>query len=60
MPLWIWFVIAGIIVSAIMTVRTAKMERRQEDEYLEQEGQKYLDRMREEQEKRKSEIHHSA
>lgn len=55
MPIWIWFVLAGIIVSAVMTVRTAKQDRKEEDLYIEQEGQKYMDRMKEAQE-RKSQV----
>jgi hypothetical protein len=52
MPIWIWFVVAGIVVSAVMAVRTAKIERRQENNFIELEGQKYIDRMKEEQEKK--------
>lgn len=52
MPIWIWFVLAGIIVSAVMTVRTAKQERKEEDLYIEQEGQKYMDRMNEEKDRK--------
>ncbi|RFU62110.1 sporulation YhaL family protein [Peribacillus glennii] len=54
MPIWIWLVLAGIIVSAVMTVRTAKQERKEDELYIEQEGQKYIDRMNEEKEKKKS------
>ncbi|RFU64406.1 hypothetical protein D0469_18725 [Peribacillus saganii] len=52
MPIWIWFVVAGIIVSAVMAVRTARLERIQEQEWIEQEGQKYIDRIREDKEKK--------
>ncbi|WP_308315080.1 sporulation YhaL family protein [Bacillus sp. M6-12] len=52
MPIWIWFVVAGIIVSAVMAVRTARLERVQEQEWIEQEGQKYIDRINEDKEKK--------
>lgn len=53
MPLWIWFVFIGIIVSAIMSIRTARQERQIENTWIEEEGQKYMERMRIEQEKRR-------
>ncbi|PLS17526.1 hypothetical protein CVD28_11030 [Bacillus sp. M6-12] len=52
LPIWIWFVVAGIIVSAVMAVRTARLERVQEQEWIEQEGQKYIDRINEDKEKK--------
>ncbi len=54
MPIWIWFVFVGIVVSAIMAIRTARQERLIENTWIEEEGQKYMERMRIEQEKRKS------
>lgn len=54
MPIWIWFVFVGIVVSAIMAIRTARQERLIENTWIEEEGQKYIERMRIEQEKRKS------
>lgn len=55
MPLWVWFVFIGIIISAIMAIRTARQERMMENTWIEEEGQKYIERMRIEQEKRKKE-----
>ena len=52
MPLWIWFVFIGIVVSAVMSIRTARQERLIEETWIEEEGQKYMERMRIEQEKR--------
>lgn len=53
MPLWIWFVFIGIVVSAVMSIRTARQERLIENTWIEEEGQKYMERMRIEQEQRK-------
>ena len=53
MPLWIWFVFIGIVVSAVMSIRTARQERLIEETWIEEEGQKYMERMRIEQEKRR-------
>lgn len=55
MPLWVWFVFIGIIVSAIMAIRTARQERIMENTWIEEEGQKYMERMRIEKEKREKE-----
>lgn len=52
MPIWIWFVFIGIVVSAIMSIRTAQQERQIEHTWIEEEGQKYMERIRIEQEKR--------
>jgi cell division protein FtsL len=52
MPLWIWLVFIGIVISAIMAIRTARQERLIENAWIEEEGQKYMERMRIEQEKR--------
>lgn len=54
MPIWIWFVLIGIVVSAIMSIRTARQERLIENTWIEEEGQKYMERMRLEQEQRKN------
>ncbi|SFB95431.1 Sporulation protein YhaL [Bacillus sp. OV322] len=53
MPFWIWIIFAGIIVSAIMAVYTAKQDRKLENDWIEKEGQKYIDRMKLEKEKKK-------
>lgn len=56
MPIWIWFVFAGILVSAIMAVYTARKDQEQEHDWIEQQGQKYMERMLQEQETRSSEL----
>ncbi len=53
MEIWIYFVIAGIIVSGFMAVRAARQEKQIEDQWIEQEGEKFIARMNEEKEKRK-------
>ncbi|WP_409294818.1 sporulation YhaL family protein [Peribacillus sp. SCS-26] len=52
MPVWVWFVLAGIVSSAIMTVKTAREDRRQEMAWIEEEGMKFMNRMEEEKRKR--------
>ena len=52
MPLWIWFVLIGIVVSAVMSIRTARQERLIENTWIEEEGEKYMERLRIEQEHR--------
>ncbi|MGE7761145.1 sporulation YhaL family protein [Peribacillus sp. NPDC097895] len=56
MPIWIWFVFIGIIVSAVMSIWTARQERLIDDAWIEKEGQKYIERMEEERERRKKDI----
>ncbi|MBA4535665.1 sporulation YhaL family protein [Bacillus aquiflavi] len=47
-PIWIYFVLAGIAVSAYMTIKTAKEEKQRESELIEQEGEVYMHRLEEE------------
>ncbi|WHY57785.1 sporulation YhaL family protein [Peribacillus simplex] len=60
MPIWIWFVFIGIIVSAVMSIWTARQERLIDDAWIEKEGQKYIERMEEERERRKKDINPGA
>ncbi|MBO1000138.1 hypothetical protein IOC57_20660 [Bacillus sp. SD075] len=60
MPIWIWFVFIGIIVSAVMSIWTARQERLIDDAWIEKEGQKYIERMEEERERRKKDINQGA
>lgn len=55
LPIWIYFVIAGIVISAFMAVKTAKEDRDQEMEWIEKEGEEYIDRMKEEKARRNQE-----
>lgn len=51
-PVWIYFIVSGIIISALMAVKTGKEERVEEVEHIEKEGEVYIKRMEEEKEKR--------
>lgn len=46
--------VSGIIVSGIMTVKTGREEREIENDFIEQEGNKYITRMNEEKIKRQN------
>lgn len=47
-PLWVYFVVIGIIISAYMVIRTGKEERRIEEEIIEKEGEVYIERLEKE------------
>lgn len=51
-PIWVYFVLVGIIVSAIMVIKTGNEERKIENKYIEKEGNVYIERMYEEKKKR--------
>lgn len=53
MPFWIWLVVAGIVISAYMTIRTHREEQEKELQEAELEGAIYIERMEKEKEKRK-------
>ena len=44
--------IVGIVVSAFMVIKTGRDENKIENDYIEQEGQKYIERMHEEKARR--------
>ena len=50
MPFWVWLVVLGILL-VYMTIRTNREEREMELKEAEQEGEIYLERIREEREK---------
>ncbi|WP_404799177.1 sporulation YhaL family protein [Bacillus aerolatus] len=52
LPLWIYAVVAGILFSAFMTVKTSRAEKKTDLEFIEQEGQVYIQRMEKERELR--------
>ncbi|MED1561056.1 hypothetical protein AJ85_07175 [Alkalihalobacillus alcalophilus ATCC 27647 = CGMCC 1.3604] len=54
-PWWIFLVIFGILFSAYMSMKYSLEERHVEHEFIEKEGQIYLERIEEEREKRKIE-----
>ncbi|WP_053361802.1 sporulation YhaL family protein [Bacillus sp. FJAT-27251] len=55
-PIWVYFVGAGILISAFMAIRTGKEERKQEMESIEREGEIYMKRLEREKEKREGSL----
>ncbi|WP_416828664.1 sporulation YhaL family protein [Ectobacillus polymachus] len=52
MPLWVYVVIIGIAISGFMTLYTTKKEEEIDQEFIEREGEIYLDRIRAEKHRR--------
>ncbi|WP_042349670.1 sporulation YhaL family protein [Bacillus massiliigorillae] len=52
MSIFIALIIAGIIGSGIMVIKTGREERQTENDWIEQEGEKYIARMNEEKTRR--------
>jgi hypothetical protein len=52
-PLWVYFVVSGILVSAFMALKTGREERKFEMQIIEREGEVYMDRLEKEKEERK-------
>lgn len=55
LPFWVYLIVVGIFFSAYMAVKTAKEERELELEWIEKEGEIYMERMEAEKERRKGE-----
>ncbi|MGG5253347.1 sporulation YhaL family protein [Neobacillus sp. SM06] len=53
-PIWVYMVAAGIIISALMAYKTGKEEREAEFETIEREGEVYMKRLEQEKENRES------
>jgi Na+/glutamate symporter len=53
-PIWIYAIFAGIIISAFMALKTGREERELETENIEREGEVYIKRMEEEKEQRET------
>ncbi|GER65810.1 hypothetical protein BpJC7_13090 [Weizmannia acidilactici] len=51
-PIWIYFVVAGIVICAFMAVKSARDEREQEQAWIEKEGEVFIERMKKEKEMR--------
>ncbi|WP_066174243.1 sporulation YhaL family protein [Bacillus marinisedimentorum] len=58
LPWWIYLVLAGIAGSAFMLIKTLISEKKMEQYYIEKEGRVYLDRIKEEKERRKERSRH--
>lgn len=52
-PIWIYAVVVGIAVSALMAIKTGREERQLELENIEQEGEIYIKRLEQEKETRR-------
>ncbi|MCR2821082.1 sporulation YhaL family protein [Lederbergia panacisoli] len=53
LPIWVYIVILGIFTSAFMAIKTAKEDKELETEWIEKEGQVYIERMEKEKEQRR-------
>lgn len=51
-PIWVFAVLIGIMISAYMAIRTGKEERQLEMEIIEREGEVYMNRLEIEKESR--------
>jgi hypothetical protein len=53
-PIWVYAVVAGIIISAVMAIKTGREERVFELENIEKEGEVYMKRLENEKETRET------
>ena len=51
-PIWVYAVVVGIVISALMAIKTGREERLLEMENIEKEGEIYLTRQEQEKERR--------
>lgn len=51
-PIWVYAVVVGIVISALMAIKTGREERMLEMENIEKEGEVYLTRLEQEKERR--------
>lgn len=51
-PIWVFAIVFGIIISAVMAIRTGREESKLEMENIEREGEIYIGRLEREKEKR--------
>ena len=54
-PFWVYAVVAGIIISAVMAIKTGREERVLELENIEKEGEVFMQRLEHEKETRETE-----
>jgi len=55
-PIWVFAVAAGIIISAFMAIKSGREDRQQEMEIIEREGKIYMERLEKEKEKRQGSL----
>ena len=53
LPFWMYLVVAGIVLSAYMVIRTGKEERRIEEKIIEREGEIYMERLKQKKDEKK-------
>ena len=53
-PFWVYFIAAGILLSAYMAIKAGREEREAENESIELEGRVYIERIEKEREERKT------
>jgi hypothetical protein len=53
-PFWVFAVVVGIVVSALMAMKTGREERMLEMENIEKEGEIYINRLEREKEERQA------
>ena len=51
-PVWVYFVVTGILLSAFMAIKTGNEERRMEFQAIEREGEIYMKRLEQEKEQK--------
>jgi Na+/glutamate symporter len=51
-PIWVYAVVVGIVISALMAIKTGREERQLEMESIEKEGEIYITRLEREKEMR--------
>ncbi|CRK83547.1 sporulation YhaL family protein [Neobacillus massiliamazoniensis] len=47
-PIWVYAVVVGIVISALMAIKTGREERLLEQETIEKEGEIYMERLKRE------------
>jgi hypothetical protein len=52
LPIWMYAVVIGIFISGFMVVYTSRQEKEIDQEFIEKEGEIYLQRIKEEREQR--------
>lgn len=51
-PIWVYVVVIGIVISAIMAIKTGREERELENEMIAKEGEVFMNRLEMEKERR--------
>jgi hypothetical protein len=55
-PIWVFAVAAGIIISAFMAIKSGREDHQQEMEIIEREGEIYMERLEKEKERRQGSL----